>query len=165
MGRFGNGYLHLLVIVIALFLGLNNISLYEKAYDVITNVIDSTPWLSGVKDAFAVLPGSQPKKEQGDACTCGGSVVDPTQWEQKAACQLDGVVPHCCCSYAAVERLNLNSMRSILQELVRTPFFRYFKTDLMCECPFWPDDGMCSLKDCSVCECEPDEVPKTFRAV
>ena len=34
--------------------------------------------------------------------------------------------------------------------------------DLLCECPFWPDDGMCSLKDCSVCECDPKELPKTW---
>lgn len=33
----------------------------------------------------------------------------------------------------------------------------------MCECPFWPDDGMCSLKDCSVCECDPKELPKTWK--
>lgn len=162
MGKFG--YLHALVAVIALFMTLNNISLYEKAHHAIVKVIDGSPWLSGVvKDTVAVLPGYRSKGD--DACTCGGSVVDPSHWEQKAACQLEGVVPHCCCSYAAVERMNLNSMRSILQELVKTPFFRYFKTDLMCECPFWPDDGMCSLKDCSVCECEPDEVPKTFQAV
>ena len=59
--------------------------------------------------------------------------------------------------------MNLNSMRSVLQELVKTPFFRYFKTDLYCECPLWPDDGMCSLRDCSVCECEADEVPEPWK--
>ena len=48
--------------------------------------------------------------------------------DRKAACQLSGNVPHCSCSYAAVENMNLNSMRSILSELVQTPFFRYFKT-------------------------------------
>ena len=48
--------------------------------------------------------------------------------ERMAACQLSGNVPHCGCSYAAVESMNLNSMRSILSELVQTPFFRYFKT-------------------------------------
>lgn len=36
------------------------------------------------------------------------------------------------------------------------------KQDLLCECPFWPDDGMCSLKDCSVCECDPKELPRTW---
>ena len=48
--------------------------------------------------------------------------------EESAACQLSGTVPHYGCSYAAVESMNLNSMRSILSELVQTPFFRYFKT-------------------------------------
>jgi len=54
-------------------------------------------------------------------------------------------------------------MRPLLAELVRTPFFRYFKTDLYCECPLWPEDGMCSLRDCSVCECEPEEIPEPWR--
>ena len=80
-----------------------------------------------------------------------------------SACQLDNIVPDCCCSYPAVERVNRDEMQPILKELVQTPFFRYFKTDLYCECPLWPDDGMCSLRDCSVCECEPDEVPAPWR--
>lgn len=34
---------------------------------------------------------------------------------------------------------------------------------MWCDCPFWPDDGMCRLRDCSVCECPENEFPKTFR--
>lgn len=52
----------------------------------------------------------------------------------------------------------------LLRDLVRTPFFRYFKVNLYCDCPFWPDDGMCMLRDCGVCECEPDEVPTPWKA-
>lgn len=37
------------------------------------------------------------------------------------------------------------------------------QVDLYCECPLWPDDGMCSLRDCSVCECEEQEVPEPWR--
>ena len=37
------------------------------------------------------------------------------------------------------------------------------QVDLYCECPLWPDDGMCSLRDCSVCECEEAEVPEPWR--
>ena len=37
------------------------------------------------------------------------------------------------------------------------------QVDLFCECPLWPDDGMCSLRDCSVCECEEHEVPEPWR--
>lgn len=34
---------------------------------------------------------------------------------------------------------------------------------LWCDCPFWPDDGMCKLRDCSVCECSENEFPETFK--
>ena len=34
---------------------------------------------------------------------------------------------------------------------------------LWCDCPFWPDDGMCRLRDCSVCECPENEFPEHFK--
>lgn len=34
---------------------------------------------------------------------------------------------------------------------------------LWCDCPFWPDDGMCRLRDCSVCECPETEFPESFK--
>lgn len=34
---------------------------------------------------------------------------------------------------------------------------------MWCDCPFWPDDGMCRLRDCSVCECPENEFPETLR--
>ncbi|KAL4280682.1 hypothetical protein GQ457_03G035240 [Hibiscus cannabinus] len=34
---------------------------------------------------------------------------------------------------------------------------------LWCNCPFWPDDGMCRLRDCSVCECPESEFPESFK--
>lgn len=71
----------------------------------------------------------------------------------------------CCCSYAATERLNRDEIQPVLEHLVKTNYFKYFKVDLYCECPLWPEDGMCSLRDCSVCECEPEEVPEPWRAV
>ena len=33
------------------------------------------------------------------------------------------------------------------------------KVDLWCDCPLWPEDGMCSLEACAVCECENNEIP------
>jgi hypothetical protein len=97
-----------------------------------------------------------------DSCECAAAPAAGA--DETAACQLAGVVPDCCCAYAAVERVNREELRPLLAELVRAPFFRYFKTDLYCECPLWPEDGMCSLRDCAVCECEPDEVPAPWRA-
>jgi hypothetical protein len=66
------------------------------------------------------------------------------------------------CDYGSVEKLNSLELCPLLGELVQQPFFRYFKVNLYCDCPFWPDDGMCSLRDCSVCECEEGEVPRPW---
>uniref|UniRef100_A0A5B7BDB0 Putative Endoplasmic reticulum oxidoreductins 1 isoform 1 n=1 Tax=Davidia involucrata TaxID=16924 RepID=A0A5B7BDB0_DAVIN len=74
-----------------------------------------------------------------------------------------GIVEDCCCDYQTVDRLNEEVLRPLLQELAKTPFFRYFKVKLWCDCPFWPDDGMCRLRDCSVCECPENEFPEPFK--
>ncbi|XP_030525360.1 endoplasmic reticulum oxidoreductin-1-like isoform X1 [Rhodamnia argentea] len=74
-----------------------------------------------------------------------------------------GVVEDCCCEYETVNSLNGEVLHPLLQKLVRTPFFRFFKVKLWCDCPFWPDDGMCRLRDCSVCECPENEFPEPFR--
>ncbi|CAH9099135.1 unnamed protein product [Cuscuta epithymum] len=74
-----------------------------------------------------------------------------------------GIVEDCCCDYETVDSLNAAVLHPLLQELVTTPFFRYFKVKLWCDCPFWPDDGMCKLRDCSVCECPENEFPEPFK--
>ncbi|KAK9132572.1 hypothetical protein Scep_012100 [Stephania cephalantha] len=74
-----------------------------------------------------------------------------------------GIVEDCCCDYETVDSLNGEVLHPLLQELVTTPFFRYFKVKLWCDCPFWLDDGMCRLRDCSVCECPENEFPEPFK--
>ncbi|CAI9303897.1 unnamed protein product [Lactuca saligna] len=74
-----------------------------------------------------------------------------------------GIVEDCCCDYETVDSVNEAVLHPLLQELVTTPFFRYFKVKLWCDCPFWPDDGMCRLRDCSVCECPENEFPEPFK--
>ncbi|XP_068645537.1 endoplasmic reticulum oxidoreductin-1-like [Aristolochia californica] len=74
-----------------------------------------------------------------------------------------GIVEDCCCDYETVDSLNKEVLHPILQELVTTPFFRYFKVKLWCDCEFWLDDGMCKLRDCSVCECPESEFPEPFK--
>ncbi|KAG0474023.1 hypothetical protein HPP92_015880 [Vanilla planifolia] len=87
----------------------------------------------------------------------------------KKACDLmdsrkyTGIVEDCACGYETVDSLNAEVLHPILQDLVITPFFRYFKVKLWCDCPFWPDDGMCRLRDCSVCECPDYEFPEPFK--
>ncbi|CAK9147716.1 unnamed protein product [Ilex paraguariensis] len=74
-----------------------------------------------------------------------------------------GTVEDCCCDYETVDHLNQEVLRPLLEELVKTPFFRYFKVKLWCDCLFWPEDGMCRLRDCSVCECPEKEFPEPFK--
>ncbi|KAI5662157.1 hypothetical protein M9H77_21480 [Catharanthus roseus] len=74
-----------------------------------------------------------------------------------------GIIEDCCCDYETVDNVNSAVLYPLLQDLVKTPFFRYFKVKLWCDCPFWPDDGMCKLRDCSVCECPENEFPEPFK--
>ncbi|XP_024968232.1 endoplasmic reticulum oxidoreductin-1-like isoform X1 [Cynara cardunculus var. scolymus] len=78
-------------------------------------------------------------------------------------CKYTGIVEDCCCDYESIDDVNGAVLHILLQELVATPFFRYFKVKLWCDCPFWPDDGMCRLRDCSVCECPDHEFPESFK--
>lgn len=38
-----------------------------------------------------------------------------------------GIVEDCCCDYETVDSVNEAVLYPLLQDLVRTPFFRYFK--------------------------------------
>uniref|UniRef100_A0A0D6R8W1 Uncharacterized protein n=1 Tax=Araucaria cunninghamii TaxID=56994 RepID=A0A0D6R8W1_ARACU len=89
-----------------------------------------------------------------DSCTCNQNTH-----------KLSGMVEDCCCDYKTVDTLNEQVLFPLLQDLVKTPFFRYFKARLWCDCLFWPDDGMCRLRDCSVCECPDNEFPKAFKGL
>ena len=79
---------------------------------------------------------------------------------QDEKCMLSGKVSDCSCDYAQVESLNEEIVLPKLKELVSKRFFSYFKVDLHCKCPFWPEDGMCSMPACSVCECQDDQLPQ-----
>lgn len=46
-----------------------------------------------------------------------------------------GIVEDCCCDYETVDSLNAAELHPLLQELVTTPFFRYFKVSWK---PTWP---------------------------
>ncbi|KAJ7561804.1 hypothetical protein O6H91_03G041800 [Diphasiastrum complanatum] len=88
--------------------------------------------------------------------------------ESSCTCQvqkLKGVVEDCCCDYETVDAINNELLHPVLQQLVKKPFFRYFKAKLWCDCPFWPDDGMCHMRDCSVCECPDSEFPEMFKGL
>jgi Endoplasmic Reticulum Oxidoreductin 1 (ERO1) len=66
------------------------------------------------------------------------------------------------CRFQDVELLN-GQLLPLLQNATTTAYFRYFKVSLFCDCPLWPDDGMCALEACSVCECDDHEVPPAWK--
>ncbi|KAJ3187760.1 hypothetical protein HDU85_006153 [Gaertneriomyces sp. JEL0708] len=67
-----------------------------------------------------------------------------------------------CCHYHSVERTN-EKLAPLLQDLVKTSFFRYWKTNLHKDCPFWEGSLECVLRDCSVEEAEEHEIPEAWK--
>lgn len=64
---------------------------------------------------------------------------------------------------SASESASPQETHPLLSQLVATPYFRYFKVRLYCECPFWASNAQCHSPDCAVCECPADEVPLAWR--
>nr|XP_006822898.1 PREDICTED: ERO1-like protein alpha-like [Saccoglossus kowalevskii] len=77
--------------------------------------------------------------------------------------ELYGEVDDCSCKVDTVDYFNNYKIHPRLVELLEKNFFRFYKVNLHRECPFWPDDGQCAFKDCSVHSCTPDELPKGFK--
>ena len=65
-----------------------------------------------------------------DLCLCFPPFILFVQfslcWLQGAP-KFSGMVEDCCCDYETVDHLNEEVLNPSLQELVKTPFFRYFK--------------------------------------
>ena len=54
------------------------------------------------------------------------------------------------CDFETVNQAVINHYIPILSNLTSRAFFRYFRVDLERPCPFWEDEGVCSMKGCSV---------------
>ncbi|GAB5590000.1 endoplasmic oxidoreductin-1 [Umbelopsis nana] len=87
-------------------------------------------------------------------------VLDMT--ESQDYCNPTGVIRDSCCDIQTVEGIN-QAIAPILEKLVSTKFFRYYKLNLWKECPFWPDDGLCMNRDCSVSTIDEGAIPLAWR--
>ena len=68
------------------------------------------------------------------------------------------------CTIGLLHALNENHVAPIVSDLVKTPYFRYFKVATDVECPFWVMNRMCkSGGGCHVCRCDDNEVPLPWR--
>ncbi|KAF8236586.1 endoplasmic oxidoreductin [Tricholoma matsutake] len=67
------------------------------------------------------------------------------------------------CDYETMESVN-EELFNHLSELVRLPFFKYFRVDLYRECPFWSDHGSCSDIGCAITTVDESDVPERWRS-
>ncbi|XP_033861126.1 ERO1-like protein beta isoform X3 [Acipenser ruthenus] len=84
--------------------------------------------------------------------------------DQSCFCHLTGVLDDCFCDIESIDVFNNFKIYPKIQKLIERDFFRYYKVNLKRPCPFWPDDGHCSIKDCQVEPCPESKVPVGIKA-
>jgi len=67
-----------------------------------------------------------------------------------------------------VETVNTfnDHINSLLNTIASSTFFKYFRVNLVRECPFWVVNYMCQFggeRGCSVCECDENEIPVQWK--
>ncbi len=66
------------------------------------------------------------------------------------ACRVGRDILHLCeCTTRDIEHRN-EDVYAQLSQLVREPYFRFFRIDLQHGCSFWSDSEQCTQRDCSV---------------
>ncbi|XP_068795303.1 ERO1-like protein beta isoform X1 [Struthio camelus] len=81
-----------------------------------------------------------------------------------AEAQLTGVLDDCLCDIESIDDFNTFKIFPKIQKLQERDYFRYYKVNLKRPCPFWADDGHCSIKDCHVEPCPESKVPVGIKA-
>ncbi|XP_058691649.1 ERO1-like protein beta [Poecile atricapillus] len=81
-----------------------------------------------------------------------------------AEAQLTGVLDDCLCDIESIDDFNTFKIFPKIQKLQERDYFRYYKVNLKRPCPFWADDGHCSIKDCHVEPCPESKIPVGIKA-
>ncbi|GAA6103766.1 ERO1-like protein beta isoform X1 [Tachysurus ichikawai] len=87
------------------------------------------------------------------------SKVTPDSADQSCFCHLTGVLDDCFCDVESIDVFNNFKIFPLIRKLIERDFFRYYRVNLKRPCPFWPDDGHCSIKDCHVEPCPESKIP------
>ncbi|XP_005291245.1 ERO1-like protein beta [Malaclemys terrapin pileata] len=87
-----------------------------------------------------------------------GSIWSPVE------AQLTGVLDDCLCDIESIDDFNTYKIFPNIQKLQERDYFRYYKVNLKRPCPFWADDGHCSIRDCHVEPCPESKVPIGIKA-
>ena len=91
--------------------------------------------------------------------------IDDLNSEASGICRPTGHIEDAQCDYETVEAINARFF-SRLSNIVKKRYFRFYKTDLYKDCPFWIDNSLCMNRDCTVQKAEEVssfEVPKITR--
>ena len=63
--------------------------------------------------------------------------------------QPKGPIETTSCDFETVESVT-DDLYTQLNDLVHTPFFKYFRVDLYRDCPFWQENGFCMNRECGI---------------
>ncbi|XP_056891996.1 ERO1-like protein beta isoform X3 [Takifugu flavidus] len=73
--------------------------------------------------------------------------------------ELTGELDDCFCDVESIDVFNNFKVFPRIKKLTEKDYFRYYRVNLKRPCPFWPDDGHCSIKDCHVEPCPESKIP------
>lgn len=69
-----------------------------------------------------------------------------------------------CTDADAIDHAETRELNDNLSKLTHgSTFFSIFSVALDKKCPFWADNNMCAIRECSVCGCDDNEVPPAWR--
>nr|XP_019809206.1 PREDICTED: ERO1-like protein beta [Bos indicus] len=75
-----------------------------------------------------------------------------------------GVLDDCLCDIDSIDNFNTFKIFPKIKKLQERDYFRYYKVNLKRPCPFWAEDGHCSIKDCHVEPCPESKIPVGIKA-
>ncbi|EAW70045.1 ERO1-like beta (S. cerevisiae), isoform CRA_a [Homo sapiens] len=78
--------------------------------------------------------------------------------------QVTGVLDDCLCDIDSIDNFNTYKIFPKIKKLQERDYFRYYKVNLKRPCPFWAEDGHCSIKDCHVEPCPESKIPVGIKA-
>ncbi|XP_045443020.1 ERO1-like protein beta isoform X4 [Pipistrellus kuhlii] len=78
--------------------------------------------------------------------------------------QVIGVLDDCLCDIESIDNFNTYKIFPKIKKLQERDYFRYYKVNLKRPCPFWAEDGHCSIKDCHVEPCPESKIPVGIKA-
>ncbi|XP_063982903.1 ero1-like protein [Diachasmimorpha longicaudata] len=82
-----------------------------------------------------------------------------TRANDQCFCKLKGSIDDCSCNVDTVDYFNNVKIYPRLQSLLVRDYFRFYKVNLLNQCPFWVDDSKCSMKHCHVRPCQDEDIP------